>query len=122
MKDAIDIKLSSIEDKIHKKAFIRSNKFSRSCTLVLSLAVRQDFVSFFCIDDERIVVASLDTIVDLDIPILQRCPHCFNLTLDALLDRRKYHPRVRVGELAHRPALLHENAQILYTIFVYMES
>lgn len=66
--------------------YFRSYKFSRSCTFVFALAVRQDFVSFFRIDDERIVVACLNTIVDLDIPVLQRRTHCFNLTLDALFN------------------------------------
>ena len=47
MKDIIDTKLSSMEDKIHKKAFIRSYKFSRPFTLVFGLAVGKNLFTLF---------------------------------------------------------------------------
>ena len=92
MKDVIDTKLSSMEDKIQKKAFIRSYKFSRPFTLVFGVAVGKYFITFSGVNDESIIVARFDAVVDLNIPILQRCSHCFNFSFDALLNRRKNHP------------------------------
>ena len=47
MKDIIDAKLSSMEDKIYEKAFIRSYKFSRPFTLVFGLAVGKNLFTLF---------------------------------------------------------------------------
>ena len=53
MKDIIDAKLSSMEDKIHKKAFIgrilisqkSSYKLLSTLTLIIRLAISKDFVT-----------------------------------------------------------------------------
>lgn len=67
-------------------------KFSRPFTLVFGLAVGKNFITFSGVYDESVIVACLDAVVDLDIPVLQWCPHSFNFSLDALLNRRKNHP------------------------------
>lgn len=70
----------------------RSYKFSRSLALVIRLAIGKDFITFSGVYDESVIVASLDAVIDLDIPVLQWCSNSFNLSLDALLNRRKNHP------------------------------
>ena len=71
---------------------IGSYKFSRSLALVIRLAIGKDFITFSGVYDESVIVASLDAVIDLDIPVLQWCSNSFNLSLDALLNRRKNHP------------------------------
>lgn len=45
MKDIIDAKLSSMEDKIYKKAFIGSYKLLSKFALVIRLVIGKDFVT-----------------------------------------------------------------------------
>ena len=71
---------------------IGTYKFSRSLALVLRLAIGKDFITFSGVYDESIIIARLDAVVDLDIPVLQRSSHGFNFSLDTLLDRRQNHP------------------------------
>ena len=73
-----------MEDKIQKKAFIRSYKFSRPFTLVFGVAVGKYFITFSGVNDESIIVASKHTTVDVYIPIFEWSTYSFYLTLDAL--------------------------------------
>lgn len=69
-----------------------SYKFSRPFTLVFGLAVGKNLITFSGVYDESVIVACLDAVVDLDIPVLQWSSHGFNFSLDTLLDRRQNHP------------------------------
>lgn len=69
-----------------------SYKFSRPFTLVFGLAVGKNLITLSGVYDESVIVACLDAVVDLDIPVLQRSSHGFNFSLDTLLDRRQNHP------------------------------
>ena len=62
------------------------DKFSRPLAFVVAAAGGENLVAFRRGDDEGFVVAGLDAIVDLDIPILEGCADGFDFPLDALLD------------------------------------
>ena len=84
----------------------------RPLSLIGIMAPRQYFCTFRLVDDESLVAACLDAVVDLDIPIFQRRSHRLDLALDALLDGGKDNPRIGRGERAGRGRLLHENARL----------
>ena len=65
----------------------RSNNLFRSLTLVFALAVIEYFVTLIFIYDKGFIASSLNTIVDLNIPILERFADGFYFPLDTLLDR-----------------------------------
>ena len=65
---------------------IGSYKLLSPLALVFSLAVGKDFITFRGVNDESVIVAGLDAVVDLDIPVLQRCSHGFDFPLDALFN------------------------------------
>ena len=94
----------------------RSYKFSRSIAFILSLAVRQYLITLFGVYDKCVIESCLNTVVDLNIPILQWSSHSLNLSFDTLLNRREYHPRIRGNEVAHHTLLLHKIAQIIQAI------
>ncbi|AKV64305.1 hypothetical protein NY148_05300 [Porphyromonas gingivalis] len=64
-----------------------SNNLFRSLTLVFALAVIEYFVTLIFIYDKGFIACSLNTIVDLNIPILKRFADGFYFPLDTLLDR-----------------------------------
>lgn len=52
--------------------FKRSNKFSRTSTLVLSSTISQNFITLFGRDNKGLIVASEDTAINIDVPIFKR--------------------------------------------------
>lgn len=54
--------------------------------LVLRLAAGGNLVALLRRDDERVIIAGLDAVVDLDVPVLERGARGLYLPFDALLD------------------------------------
>ena len=119
MKDIIDAKLSSMEDKIHKKAFIgrilisqkSSYKLLSTLTLIIRLAISKDFVTLLGWDNECFIIACKHTAINIDVPIFERSTYRLYFSFNALLYWRQYYPAIAIRKLALRPCLLHENAQ-----------
>lgn len=65
---------------------LRPYQRGRPRALVLRLAAGEDLVALLRRDDERVIVAGLDAVVDLDVPVLERGARGLYLALDALLD------------------------------------
>ena len=78
--------------------------------LLIGLTIRKDLVPPFGCDYEGVIVAGLDAVVDADVPLPQRFPDAFNLSLDALLDGAEDHPGIGADESADYALLLNENA------------
>ena len=70
------------------------------------------FFSFFARYDECLIKTCFYTIVDLDVPILQWCANCLNLSPYALFYRRKYYPTIQT-KTANRRRLSNKNAELL---------
>lgn len=72
----------------------RSNQFLSSSPLVSCATVPKYLLPFFRRNNKGVVTAGLNAVVDLDIPVLERRAHGFNLAFNALLDWREYHPAI----------------------------
>lgn len=75
-----------------------SNEFGCATTLVLIATSGEDFVTPNGGNDERFVATRLNTIVDRDVPLAQRCADGFDFALDGGFDGRKDHPTLFGGE------------------------
>ena len=67
---------------------IGSNNRLRPLTLIVTLAVGQDLSTLCLVDNKGLVTTSLNTIVDLNIPVLERLSDRLYLPLDTLLNGR----------------------------------
>lgn len=81
--------------------------------LFLGLTVRKDLVAPFGCDYKGIIVAGKNTSKDTYIPVPQRFPDAFDLSLDALLDGAQDYPGGGAGESAFGTLLLNIYAQIV---------
>src|SRR3712207_1775895 len=89
----------------------RSNKFSRSLAFILRLTVGKNFFSFLGRDNKRVIEASLDAIVYLDVPIFKWRSDCLNLAFNTLFNWGQNNPAIRCAEVANHVLLLHEIAR-----------
>ena len=80
--------------------------------LFLGLTVRKDLIAPFGCDYEGVVVTGLDAVIDADVPVPQRFPDAFDLSLDALLDGAQDYPGGGAGESAFGALLLNIYALI----------
>lgn len=86
----------------------------RSLALFLGLTVRKDLIAPFGCDYKGVVVTGLCAVIDADIPVPQRFPDTFDLSLDALLDGgSEDYPGGGAGESAGCALLLNIYAQIV---------
>lgn len=85
----------------------------RSLALFLGLTVRKDLIAPFGCDYKGVVVTGLYAVIDADIPVPQRFPDAFDLSLDALLDGGEDYPGGGAGESAGCAMLLNIYAQIV---------
>lgn len=72
----------------------------RSLALFLGLTVRKDLVAPFGCDYKGTIVAGKNTSKDIYIPVPQRFPDTFDLSLDALFDGGEDYPGGGAGESA----------------------
>ena len=72
----------------------------RSLSFFLGLTVRKDLVAPFGCDYKGVVVTGLYAVIDADIPVPQRFPDTFDLSLDALFDGGEDYPGGGAGESA----------------------
>ncbi len=83
---------------------------------LIGLTVRKDHVPPFGCDYEGFVVAGLDAVVDIYVPLPQRFPHAFDLSLDALLDGAEDHPGIWAGESADGALTLNVNTPFVLLV------
>ena len=67
---------------------IGTNNRLRPLALIVTLAVGQDLSTLCLINNESLITTSLNTIVDLNIPVLERLSDRLYLPLDTLLNGR----------------------------------
>lgn len=91
----------------------RPNDRLRSLSFFLGLTVRKDLVAPFGCDYKGVVVTGLYAVIDADIPVPQRFPDTFDLSLDALFDGGEDYPGGGAGESAGCALLLNIYAQIV---------
>ena len=65
---------------------LRSYQIRGALAFLFRLAVGEDLIALCGADNKGLVIARKHTAIDTDIPFFQWCPHCFDLTADALLD------------------------------------
>ena len=65
-----------------------SNNRLRPLAFIVTLAVGQDLSTLCLVDNKGLVTTSLNTIVDLNIPVLERLSDRLYLPLDTLLNGR----------------------------------
>jgi len=75
-----------------------SYEFGGSFAFRFVTACGEDFVAPNGGNDERFVATRLNTIVDRDVPLAQRCADGFDFALDGGFDGRKDHPTLVCGE------------------------
>lgn len=81
--------------------------------LFLGLTVRKDLIAPFGCDYKGTIVAGKNTSKDIYIPVPQRFPDAFDLSLDALFDGGEDYPGGGAGESAGCALLLNIYAQIV---------
>lgn len=91
----------------------RPNDRLRSLSFFLGLTVRKDLVAPFGCDYKGVVVTGLYAVIDADIPVPQRFPDTFDLSLDALFDGGEDYPGGGARESAGCALLLNIYAQIV---------